>query len=412
MGQTRLILLAFAFQLLLLLLVSLPAWRASGSEKLSLRAGGGVLSLLVGMLLLAGQGVLPNFVSRVVGPVLLLVGMRFIYAAVYKLCEVPAAPRWEPWVTVAGGSALVVLWLADHSPDQLVLARARFMTVAIPVCFTIGFWLQQLWRNVPRPWPLGTRYLSWSASIALLMNVVRIVGVLALHGAQDPIHTQIAPLAIFSMLPTSLLFAFGLILLIEGRARSQLVVANEQLAHDAETDVLTGLGNRRRLENAAAQEIARAQRYGWPVSVMALDLDHFKGINDRWGHHAGDAVLREVALRCVRALRGHDVLVRWGGEEFAALLPQCDLDASERAARRILEAVRSISLDDIGRERLTISIGLAAVAQSDLSVGEALHRADQALYEAKRAGRNRHAVAGVRAEVTPVARPFRTQSVA
>src|SRR5580704_6117094 len=99
MGQTRLILLAFAFQLLLLLLVSLPAWRASDSKRLSLRAGRGVLSLLVGIVLLAGQGVLPNVISRVAAPLLLLGGVHALYGAIYDLCEVPAPPRWLRWLT-------------------------------------------------------------------------------------------------------------------------------------------------------------------------------------------------------------------------------------------------------------------------------------------------------------------------
>jgi diguanylate cyclase (GGDEF)-like protein len=297
-------------------------------------------------------------------------------------------------VSVLGAAALPVFFLADNSPDQLALARVRFMMIAIPSGTITACWLQRLWTGARRPWPLGTRYLFAAAMFAAIMHLGRVVAVWSMHGPLDPLLTPVAPVAVLGMLPTSVLMAFGLILQVEARARNRLIVANVQLAHDVETDALTGLGNRRRLENAAVRELSRARRYSWPVTVMLLDLDHFKNINDQWGHHAGDAVLCEVAARCLRILRSHDVLVRWGGEEFAVLLPQCDLATSEGIAERILEAMREQPLEAIHGERLTVSIGLAAVEPAEPTIEAALKRADAALYRAKHAGRNRHAVAG------------------
>jgi two-component system cell cycle response regulator len=187
---------------------------------------------------------------------------------------------------------------------------------------------------------------------------------------------------------------------VETRARDTLVRANSKLETDALTDPLTSLGNRRRLEQETDAIIVAARRRDWAVAVLVLDIDHFKHINDRWGHVAGDAVLRAVASVCAEHLREHDLLVRWGGEEFMVVLPRCDAAAATLVASRILDAVRSATMLPDGSDAVTASIGIAQLHATESSFTEAIRRADAAMYRAKAAGRDRYEV---HAERSPAA---------
>lgn len=165
-----------------------------------------------------------------------------------------------------------------------------------------------------------------------------------------------------------------------------------ELRRVAETDDLTGIPNRRHFLEMLEREAARARRHGRPLALLALDLDHFKRINDEHGHAAGDAALRRFAAICTEALRGEDVLGRMGGEEFVAFLPETDQDGAAATAERLRRAVAEDEVTaGAASFRLTVSIGVAALAAGE--VNAALMRADRALYAAKTAGRNRVALA-------------------
>ena len=123
-----------------------------------------------------------------------------------------------------------------------------------------------------------------------------------------------------------------------------------------------------------------------------LDLDHFKRVNDLFGHAVGDEVLRTVAAVCQRQLRGHDLVARIGGEEFAILLPHSDLEGAEISARRLLHEIRDTRIEQLDGAFVTVSIGIAALDPRDSSIQAVLERADNALYRAKSAGRDRISV--------------------
>lgn len=166
-----------------------------------------------------------------------------------------------------------------------------------------------------------------------------------------------------------------------------------RLVHAATIDVLTGLLTRSRFEELAQRQIARNRHAQQPAAVLVMDLDHFKRINDRHGHDAGDRVLRAFAHCARNHLRPTDLLSRPGGEEFWALLPQADLAEATQIARRIGEPFRSVRVDHDGqRITATVSIGVAEV-RADETLQSALARADLALYRAKREGRDRVAAA-------------------
>jgi diguanylate cyclase (GGDEF)-like protein len=182
---------------------------------------------------------------------------------------------------------------------------------------------------------------------------------------------------------------FAVILDITERKRLE-----EDLRAQAGTDPLTGVPNRRSFEAAARREVERARRYAKPFSVVALDIDFFKKVNDTHGHDIGDIVLKEMTKVCLSQFRLTDVLARLGGEEFAALLPETDILAAEKLAERLRVAVASKPIaTPKGPLEITVSLGVAQYAPNENSIESALKRADEALYEAKHSGRNKVVVA-------------------
>lgn len=179
-------------------------------------------------------------------------------------------------------------------------------------------------------------------------------------------------------------------------------VNRARLLRSGITDVLTGWHNRRYLQTRLREELARARRDGSPLTLLLIDIDHFKRVNDTHGHMAGDQVLTEVAQRIESRIRASDVAARYGGEEFVLLLPDTDAGPARTLAERLRAAVaeRPVSLADGTGLDLTISAGLATVAPTreddDLKTlaDSLLARADVALYEAKSGGRDRVAAAG------------------
>ncbi|HEY0944029.1 MAG TPA: diguanylate cyclase [Opitutaceae bacterium] len=170
-----------------------------------------------------------------------------------------------------------------------------------------------------------------------------------------------------------------------------------ELKRLATHDPLTGLLNRRELDRILNEESERARRFGRPLSLVLIDVDHFKAVNDTYGHPAGDAVLREVSRRLLDNVREIDRLVRFGGEEIALVFLETDGEAAQEGAQRLVDLVRAETVD-IGSAhiKVTISAGVASLPRDASSGAELLVAADSALYAAKRAGRD--CVAQVRAK--------------
>lgn len=162
----------------------------------------------------------------------------------------------------------------------------------------------------------------------------------------------------------------------------------KQLRMIASTDSLTGVFTRWHFTQLAKVEIERAQRYGHPLAVLMMDIDHFKKFNDTYGHATGDDVVRAVASMCSKGLRSSDVMGRYGGDEFVILLPETDLEAAARTAERIRSMVNTIEVSTPESVvQITISMGLATLAPR-MTLDTLLIMADRALYQAKNAGRN------------------------
>jgi diguanylate cyclase (GGDEF)-like protein len=166
--------------------------------------------------------------------------------------------------------------------------------------------------------------------------------------------------------------------------------AQAQLLELATTDSLTGLRNRRYFMETASQEFERSRRYQIPLSLLMLDADRFKSINDRFGHHVGDEALKALAAIGQRQLREIDLFARLGGEEFAILLPQTDFADARAVAERLRQTIAGQMIDtEQGPFNFTVSLGLASLDPAMTKPGDLLRQADIALYQAKHNGRNR-----------------------
>lgn len=197
------------------------------------------------------------------------------------------------------------------------------------------------------------------------------------------------------------------VLLLVVRARRLLAHRIAELEVLADHDPATGCLNRRGFGHALDDALARAAAGQGEVSLLALDLDHFKDINDRFGHNVGDAVLYEVAATIVDVVGANGVVARMGGEEFSVLLPNADAETAGVTAERLLERVRTHRLSSVASVAVvTTSIGIAAERVRSARDGAALRaRADEALYKAKREGRDRVLLwaPGVHSSLTPAA---------
>jgi diguanylate cyclase (GGDEF)-like protein len=156
-------------------------------------------------------------------------------------------------------------------------------------------------------------------------------------------------------------------------------------------DPLTGVHNRRYLDDYLEREVERARRHGRPLSVLLADIDHFKVVNDKFGHLAGDFALQGMAVRLIALSRKDELLARYGGEEFALVLPETDLERALLCGERIRRAVVDQPFEFEGEQYpVTISVGVATLApDQDVTAADLLREADDRLYQAKRAGRNR-----------------------
>ena len=217
----------------------------------------------------------------------------------------------------------------------------------------------------------ATRYISKPWEDSVLLQTVR-DGVMRYHLINEKYHQHV-------------IVCKKLIDLLH-----RLKEKNEELEFLASMDALTGLINRRRLLEHLENELNRTWRYGGSLSLIVFDIDHFKKINDTWGHSAGDSVLREIAHATKRVLRKADIIARYGGEEFVILLPETGLTGAVLISNMLLQLVANMAVvQEHGPPiSVTISIGVAMVGPDD-SAEDLLIRADQAMYRAKNNGRNR-----------------------
>lgn len=341
-----------------------------------------------GVLAFAHRGPDPLPIQMMLITGLLLLAPVFLYEGLTRFYEVHRS-RWPSLINY--GVVVLALVVQAHFSYVEPDLDARVVVYSLARAFFLSRCALA---------PLRIEAARRSPSFWSLVAIMMLVAVNDLHHAWvaaqpgpvvELIDSDSVRRALLAAVVGDVLAAYVLLLMNSERLEAELRAARHDIEVLARTDSLTGLWNRRHFEDTVEVEIERARRYGTPLSLLALDADHFKRVNDDLGHHAGDAVLRELARLIDGQIRRSDLLCRWGGEEFMILVPESDAAQAAAMAEKIRQAVSAHDFGQIGR--VTVSIGIGQLSAEE-TVDAWLRRVDAALYEAKQQGRNCVVVAG------------------
>ncbi|MTJ83812.1 MAG: diguanylate cyclase [Telmatospirillum sp.] len=360
------------------------AWR---NDRDGLRTAAiGLCIHAAGFVLLVSRGMIPDVLSVVGGNALIAFSASVFGDAVRTfLCLAPRRQLyWGPPVLLAVAAAC----LMGDIQTRTILVNAIYFLQYLLIALDL---LRQKW-DFPRT---GRNMMLSGLLIALAVMIWRAAAALFTPG-DVAIYLQSTPVQVWSglvSLVAQILVPSGFVMMAKERSDERLVLA-------AKKDGLTGCWTRGHIEEAARQEMERLVRYGHPVSLIMIDLDHFKDINDHHGHAAGDAILAGFADIARTSLRTPDILGRWGGEEFVVILPASGLAEAVSVAERIRTNLeRHLFPGDL---RATASLGVASCLSTD-DWASWLARADDALYRAKAGGRNGVKVEDVEFGYAPLA---------
>lgn len=333
------------------------------------------------MLLIGLRGLAPVFASVPLANTLVILGMLVLLAGIQEFFA--RKIRWG-WITAIGAGAFTLfLYFTFATPD----VGARIIVSSLCIA-GIGAWMtRELVRtyepHMGLPQILVTVVMvAYSVYMALRAAMTLFEKPVQGFMSAPPPHA----LAFLLGMVASIGVTFGFSAMVNRRLHLHL----ERLAN---YDLLTGVHNRRAFEEATQRELARCHHRAKPLSVLLLDLDHFKQVNDRYGHTAGDRVLKNAAATMKAVLRTEDTLGRIGGEEFCVLLPETEGEAALEIAERVRMAVSANPLERDGEQiTVTVSIGVATAGESALTWEAVFQKVDRALYRAKQDGRDRVAV--------------------
>lgn len=329
-------------------------------------------------LLVAARGVVPDELSIVAANMFKAASHALILAAIYEFQRREFA-LWKFFVPVVMTLVATGLLIDDIA--------GRFIWGGLIYAFQVVLIVQALMSDSETRKGRAWRLLFGGAIMIFAVLVMRAVaaGSGLVDFAQPQNHVAIHWVQVISfiaVMATALLGSVGFVLMIKERT-------DREIMHLAMTDSLTGVPNRRALIEQA--ELVRAQRSGHPMSLLMIDIDHFKRINDTYGHPLGDEVLRQAAALMGKRLRAGDVLGRYGGEEFCVIAPDTDSEGAQILAESLREILAATPLQtEAGAIAITISIGFTCCATTGArEMKDLLAEADVALYQAKQAGRNR-----------------------
>ncbi len=340
----------------------------------------GRISLGLGLLLLLLRFDIPLVVSAFISTTLILFGLVLAITGTRRFMDRAAiTARWYAGFFLIFWSSLI--YVTQTVPE----ASARHVTVslALVVVSFVNSW--SLWPNRTSVVQVSSRVMAMIFGFTGLFYMARTgwhIAMLAGYPMVEPVTDLVMVMLVGTA--TSVLIAATYTTMVTEHLQVDL-------RQQAETDPLTGLYNRRAFERVAQRDLQAAQRHRDPMFLLFLDLDHFKSINDRFGHPAGDRVIKALAETIMVSVRESDLSARFGGEEFAILLSRTDIDAAKAVAERIRSSIEVHRFDsDEGNFSATLSVGIAELdIDGEDTFENLIHRADKALYRAKRTGRNR-----------------------
>jgi diguanylate cyclase (GGDEF)-like protein len=329
-------------------------------------------------ILFIGRGQISDWLSIVLANVLLASAFSLFLQGILQF-QKRSLPLWLIWAPVLL-EAVVFSWLIPHQNARNI---ANALILSSQMLWIIGAVLQKRRETVGR------------GQYFVVTGFLLLVAALAAQGIKSSIYAnEVHALLLPSLVQTvtflvspvsSMLLAMGLVVMTKERA-------DERNRDMATRDVLTGLFNRRAVMESLSHHIALAKRNGLPMCLLMLDVDHFKYVNDTYGHLSGDRVLRQMAKTLAERTRAQDQVGRFGGEEFLVIVPDTDVDGALTLAETLRTSIENVAfVTEEGKAiNVTVSIGVSQLRASDAQQPEKLiASADQALYRAKLGGRNR-----------------------
>ncbi|MCB0916743.1 MAG: GGDEF domain-containing protein, partial [Actinobacteria bacterium] len=377
----------FALVPLMLMTILDPA------ERVSLRYwAAGALAIGVASLLTALRDADGNAYVVVFANAIAVLGFGWVYIASRRLLGLPKGRRYVYLVAGVVFLASVLLESLLRQGTSEILLTSAALTV-FPAASALIFSANRA--ELPPLVARVTAGIFWAVAAVYATRAMMALIWLLLSGGSPMFESSAIPYYLDLILNTWLGAMLALVVSarIQERLRTErdrVTRANERLRILSTTDALTGLGNRLQIDSILAEYADPSRPQHLPLSILMVDVDHFKGINDDFGHPAGDAVLRTVASTLRTEARADGAVGRWGGEEFVVILPDTDHAAARDYAEALRERVARHNFD-VDRA-VTVSVGVATTSVPPADTTELLRRADSALYTAKHSGRNRVAV--------------------
>jgi len=340
--------------------------------------GATFVSGAMGALLLALFDRLPLFVSLVLSDLLVLLAFVLLHVAILDLRRAPSL--WPKLgLTLVVTQFLACYWLTFVHQH----VRIRLAVFCLALSLQLGQTVVLLIRGARRGTRLPAWFMATILGVLISANFARIATLWFIRSAAESgPDSNLQTLMDLLIVCIALGIAFGFFWMTTAELSYELETM-------ASTDSLTRIYNRRVFREWCEREFALSLRTGIPFSLVIMDLDHFKRINDRYGHRGGDEVLLAVVQIMQGSIRSIDTLGRWGGEEFVALLPGTGMEEALIVAQRVRRNVEGLALEiDQASVSVTVSLGLASLRDGEDTIDAMFLRADQALYQAKESGRN------------------------
>jgi diguanylate cyclase (GGDEF)-like protein len=392
-GLTSLFLLS-SLHYVVILLVVVPLWLKERKRYRGISHWfAGALLIIAGQIILMSRTAVPAIISTVLANCMIIGGSLLYFIGCELFVGVTVRQLHNYLLLGAAGGLLVYFtFLQDNLQVRTIIASVALAAISFQCAYLLFFRTPPVLRPVTRP-------NGVILSLYLFTALSRTIWVSVAPGANDLLRTATADvvhLLVFETLGLALLFSTVLMLTRRLLAENEALGRRREgelheLEHLAMVDTVTGIYNRLKLEQVLAAEIQRAHRYLRPLSLILLDVDHYKLINDSFGHDVGDAVLKGMSRELLGGVRKVDVIGRWGGDEFLIISPETVLFGAANLAESLRKRIAKNAFGEAGRQ--TVSFGVAELKQDEAADG-LLKRADDALYRAKQFGRNKVMWAG------------------
>jgi len=342
----------------------------------------------IGMFFLMLRKSVPYFVSSVITHSLIICGLMFFYIGLQRFIGKKASyVKVTVYFLIFFLLSIYFSYIFPSTKIRIIIYSLYFVIINSQAIYLLLFQTDRRQRVI-------YRNTAFVCGLMVILYTIRIVVVfLYTPGTESFLQGPVDSILVMASQMLNIGMTFSLVLMINSRLFLEVQdFANEkemmalELRKLANTDGLTGIFNRSKIEQALTIEVLRSRRYKHPLSIIMADIDHFKEVNDTYGHNVGDQVLSGIASMIKQHVREVDTVGRWGGEEFLIVCPETTAEGAKKLAEKLRKKIEKHNFKDVGSK--TVSMGVAQIEEDDWDE-DMIKRADKNLYKAKKSGRNR-----------------------